>query len=177
LLSLAALGALGACGASSSGTSQPATTEATVKARPAGVNPSKSARMVCASEANRDIADALEVKPATISPPTWVDHVYTCRYDYPEGAVTLAVKELSTAAETRAYFRGLAAQLGKQPKQVLLGDDAFVTTDGSVVVRKDFKVLTVDVSRLPATFGTQDLTASQTGEAIAATVMGCWTGS
>jgi hypothetical protein len=167
---------LAACG-SSSVASPPATTAPAVKAVPAGVNPSKSARMVCAPEANRDIALALGVARAHISPPTWADHVYTCRYEYPQGAVTLAVKELDNAAQTQAYFAGLAAQLGRRPQQLALGDGAFITSNGSVVVRKDWKVLTVDVTALPARFGKQHLTASDTGEAVAATVMGCWTGS
>ncbi|MCU1457061.1 MAG: hypothetical protein JWL73_1153 [Actinomycetia bacterium] len=170
-------GALAGCGSSSSTASPSGTSVKTVKPKPAGVNPSKSARMVCGSEANGDIAKAFGVSPARISTPTWIDHVYSCTYEYPDGVATLSVKELDSAAETKAYFEGLATQMGRTSEQLALGQGAFVATNGASVVRKDWKVLVVDVTKLPPKFGKQHLSPTLTGEGIAATVMGCWTGA
>ena len=43
--------------------------------------------------------------------------------------------------------------MGTAQKIYGLGQGAFQATDGSVVVRKDWKVLVVDTSGLPAEFG------------------------
>ena len=68
--------------------------------------PSEIAKMVCASEAQEDIATNLgNVQPTTVTTPTWKDSVYSCRYVYPSGAVTLSVKELRNAAATHALLR------------------------------------------------------------------------
>ena len=90
---------------------------------------------------------------ATVSDPTWIDHLYSCRYGYPTGSMELSVKELSSWAETAAYYQMLASRLGKSRELGNLGQGAFQTTDGSVVVRKDWKVLLVNIAGLPAQFG------------------------
>ncbi len=41
------------------------------------------------------------------------DHLYSCRYGYPAGSFALSVKELSSWAQTYAYFRMPGTQLGK----------------------------------------------------------------
>jgi hypothetical protein len=52
-----------------------------------------------------------------------------------------------------------------------------VTTDGSIVVRKDWKVLYVDVSHLPAEFGQPPQSAADAALGVAATILGCWSGA
>jgi hypothetical protein len=140
--------------------------------------PSEIAKMVCASEAQEDIATNLgNVQPTTVTTPTWKDSVYSCKYVYPSGAVTLSVKELRNAAATTRYFEKLGDTLGRRPGELALGDGAFTAKDGSVVVRKDFKVLDVDVSQLTGKLGTKPpLDASLVALNVAATVLGCWTG-
>jgi len=140
--------------------------------------PSASAKMVCASEAQEDIANNLgNVQPTTVTTPTWKDSVYSCQYVYPSGTVTLSVKELRNAAATTRYFDKLGDTLGRRPGKLALGQGAFTAKDGSVVVRKDFKVLDVDVSQLSGKLGTTPpLDASLVALNIAATVLGCWTG-
>ena len=129
--------------AAPTGPSATATTEAPL---PAGPHPSEIAKVVCQHEAHDDIGSALG-ETATVSTPTWADHLYSCRYRYPAGSFTLSVKELSSWAETDAYYDGLATRLGKTRDLCRdLGQGAFQTTDGSVVVRKDWKVLLVDTS-------------------------------
>lgn len=132
--------------------------------------------MVCAATAQTDIASSIGVT-ATVSTPTWVDHVYSCKYTYAGGLITLAVKELDNTAETTKAYTGFAASLGRRPDVVSFGQGAFITRNGSVIVRKDFKVLDVDVSQLPLKFGVPLQDRSNVALSIAATVMSCWTGA
>lgn len=57
-----------------------------------------------------------------------------------------------------------------------LGQGAFTTTDGSVVVRKDWKVLLVDISGLPARFGVPPTSAADVADTVADVILGCWAG-
>jgi hypothetical protein len=165
--------ALGACG-SSGGT---AASSSTTTWEPAGPNPSLSAKMICEKEAQDDIGASLGVKASSVTTPTWVDHVYSCTYVYPNARITLSVKEMSTTPETTAYFDAQAKVLGQRPGRVAIGQGAFQTTVGDVVVRKDWKVLTVDISKVPASFGQPPETAASVALSIAATILGCWTGA
>jgi hypothetical protein len=133
--------------------------------------------MVCAPEAQREITATLGITPTLVTVPTWTDHVYSCTYQYPDGSFVLSVTELDNVKETVAYYDGYRARLGERPGPIALGNGAFVTTDGSVVVRKDFKVLLVDTSRLPLRFGAPPQDRSDAGLSVAATVMSCWTGA
>ena len=54
---------------------------------------------------------------------------------------------------------------------------AFATKDGSVYVRKDFKVLKVDVSKLPASVGKTPISRADAAVSVAQLIMGCWTGT
>jgi hypothetical protein len=137
--------------------------------------------MICEPEAINDIYNsATGVKTIKPFKPTWVNHIYSCDYVYPNGAVMrLSVKEMSSTEETTAYFDSLAQKLGKAAKQPTLGlgQGAFVTKNGSLVVRKDYKVLLIDVSKLPAQFGVPADTRENVAINVGVTVMGCWTGA
>ena len=166
LVLVSLLGAGCASGAPSSSTRAP---------EPAGATPSPIAVQVCAPEARNDIDSALGEK-ATVSRPTWVDHLYRCRYGYPTGSFVLSVKELSSWSQTLDYFHSLAAQLGKSGDLQGLGQGAFQTTDGSVVVRKDWKVLLVDTSALPPQFGVPPTSSGDVAVTIGDVILGCWAG-
>lgn len=169
-------GLLGGC--STSPPAQPVPSAlAPVTAEPAGADPSASAVMVCAEEAREDITEALGLPPQSVDTPTWSDHVYSCRYRYEGGAFTLSVKELSSVPETTAFFDETARRLGSAHTLDGLGEGAFVTGNGSVVVRKDFKVLVVDDAALPPGLGTPPLTPPQVALLVARTIIGCWTGA
>jgi hypothetical protein len=172
VLLVVAVLALAACG-SSSKTAEPTTT--VPAGHPVAAGPSDSAKMICSAEAQSDIAASLGVK-ATVSTPTWVDDVYACKYVYPNGTITMSVKELADTAATTATYTSYATKLGKRPEVVSFGEGAFLTTNGSVVVRKDYKVLDIDVSQLPQKFGTPLQDRSDIALSVAATVMSCWTG-
>jgi len=172
---LVALGLAG-CGSSSS-TAGSRTAATAVASRPAGVNPSGSAKMVCQKEAQNDLAESLGVPVTQVTTPTWVNHLYTCTYVYPNGSFTMSVKELDNRAQTTAYFNALGALYGRRPERIGIGQGAFVTTNGNVVVRKDYKVLYVDTSQLPAAFGQPSQDPADSALSVAATIMSCWSGA
>jgi hypothetical protein len=164
--------ALLAAGCASGAASTTSTTRAPL---PAGRYPSEISKMVCRPEARQDIAEVLGVK-ATVSDPSWVDHLYSCRYSYPTGSMELSVKELSSWSQTTAYFESLASQMGKARSLQNLGQGAFQTTNGSVVVRKDWKVLLVDTAMLPAQFGVPPTPSEAVAVTVADVILGCWAG-
>jgi hypothetical protein len=86
------------------------------------------------------------------------------------------VKELSSWSETSAYFHSFASSMGDVGSLGNLGQVAFTTSDGSVVVRKDWKVLLVDISPLPPQFGKPPTSRADVAYTIAALILGCWAG-
>jgi hypothetical protein len=144
---------------------------------PVSANPSISAKMICEEDVRDEVFDIVGLKPSQPLQPTWKDHVYSCKYVYPNGAMTLSVKELADKDQTDAYFASLATSLGKTKDIKFLGQGAFATKSGSVVVRKDYKVLTVDVSKVPAEFGTPPDKRSNVAINIGSEIMNCWTGA
>lgn len=165
---------LGACGHSSPKAVAPTTTTLPPVVA-VGPNPSVSAKMVCSPEAETDIAANLGVKTIARPTATWKDHIYTCRYVYANGVMILSVKELTRASETTAYFNHLATTLHKaQPFSIAQG--GFITSGGSAVVRKDYKVLTVNVSGLPIPFGKPPFPHLTIATTVATAILGCWTG-
>jgi hypothetical protein len=125
------------------------------------------------------MSDALG-ETATVSVPTWADHRYSCSYGYPSstptGSFTVTVTELSSWSETYAFYDGLATSMGKSRDLQSLGQAAFQSTDGSVVVRKDWKVLVVDNSGLPPQFGVPPTSSSAVAVTVADVILGCWAG-
>jgi hypothetical protein len=172
---------ISACGSSTSlrpGGGGPTTsrpTSTTEAPKPAGMNPSEIARMVCAPKAQGEIERVLGVR-AHVALPTWVDHLYSCRYEYPSGAFVLSVKELSSWSQTYAYFHSLGQSMGDTGSLGNLGQGAFTTSDGSVVVRKDWKVLLVDIAPLPRQFGKPPTSKADVGYTVASVILGCWDG-
>jgi hypothetical protein len=140
-----------------------------------GDQPTVSAQMVCGEDGQTALGAAFPVAGLKVTTPTWVDHLYSCTYQYPVGSFDLSVKELPTIAETVDYFTALKSK-ATGTQQMSLGQDGFVAADGTSVVRKDNKVLVVDVSKLPAQFSTPPQTPLQASQNIAFILLGCWTG-
>jgi hypothetical protein len=138
--------------------------------------PSKTARMICQAEARGDLAGVLAITPIDITEPTWRDGTYSCTYHYQTGSFTISVTELKTRAATRAYFNARGVALQRLDDPVHLGDDAFQTSDGTTVVRKDNKVLEVDASQLPQKFSKLALDPASVASTVTTTILGCWTG-
>jgi hypothetical protein len=138
--------------------------------------PSKKAEMVCAKEAQREIAGVLGIKPTRVTQPTWVDQLYSCTYRYSSGSFTVSVKQLADRPTTVAYFDSLGTTLSRLPDDVPLGDRAFLTANGTMTVRKDNDVLEVDASKLPPQFSKLHLSPSDVASSVAMTILGCWKG-
>ncbi len=152
-----------------------AATKTVARPLPAGPLPSPIALMVCRPKTQGEINKVLGVT-ATVGDRTWADHKYSCRYGYPNGSFEVSVKELSSWTQTLAYFHGLGVQLGKPEALGNLGQGAFRTSGGDVVVRKDWKVLLVDVSGLPSQFGVPPTSATDVAFTLADLILGCWDG-
>jgi hypothetical protein len=131
--------------------------------------------MVCRPKTQGEINEALGVT-ATVTSKTWVDHRYSCPYAYADAHFVLSVKELSSWPQTLSYYHSLGQQLGVTRNVPNLGQGAFQTRDGSVVVRKDWKVLLVDVAGLPAQFGKPPTDAGDVAVTVAIVILGCWAG-
>ncbi|HXQ74897.1 MAG TPA: hypothetical protein VN791_00275 [Acidimicrobiales bacterium] len=173
-LLVVATAALGATSCGSSPTAAPVRTGTTVPL-PAGPLPAEIAKMVCQRKAQSELAEVLGVK-AVVETPTWTDHLYSCRYRYPTGTMVLSIKELSSWSETKGYYAMLGRQLGDTGPLGNLGQGAFTTTNGSVVVRKDWKVLLVDITGLPAQFGVPPTSRGDIADSVSDVILGCWAG-
>jgi hypothetical protein len=131
--------------------------------------------MVCSRQAQKEIAETLGVH-ASVSTPTWADHAYSCLYAYPDGGFVLTVKELSSWPQTFAYYARLARKQGRSATVRNLGQGAFQTDNGSTVVRKDWKILTVDISGLPGQFGKPPTSRGDVAVTVADLILACWAG-
>ncbi len=129
--------------------------------------------MICADEAQKEIAATLGVKPIQVSTPIWKKRLYSCDYEYADGVISLRLKELPDAAATTDYFEGLAKDRGQPPGGISLGEGAFATPT-ELVMRKDFMVLDIDVTDLPPQFGQPARSPSDVKLAVAQTLLGCW---
>jgi len=131
--------------------------------------------MVCAHDAQQELADALGVK-GVVEDRSWISHRYSCDYVYPNGSIDLSVQELSSWSQTFAYFRGLGHELGNTEAVGNLGQGAFRTDSGDIVVRKDWKVLLVNIGGLPSQFGNPPTSASDVAYTVADVILACWSG-
>ena len=168
LVGLSVLIALTGCGPTRGRSSTPATKSTTTP----------TVVMICSDEAQRDITEALGVAPSEPPRSSWSGQVYSCRYGYDTSVMVLSVKEFPDGSATAAYLaaqRGLL--VGAQPMPGL-GQEAFAARDGwTLLVRKDFKVLTVDVTGLPERFGRPPQSRATVAVMVAMAILACWTGS
>jgi hypothetical protein len=138
--------------------------------------PSPQAEMVCAPEAQQDIQDLIGVVPTAVGPIQYANHTSTCRYAYANGAFTLVVQDLPNDITTTRTYEALAGTLGKMDSIDLPDAQAFTTNDGSIVLRRDTKVMLVDVTQLPGTFGSPPSPRADAARLIMKAVLNCWVG-
>jgi hypothetical protein len=143
--------------------------------RPAGSSPSEISRMVCTPKTAAEVAQVMGAE-AAVAAPTWTDHLYSCGYRYRAGTMVLSVKELSSWPQTYAYFDQLAGTLHKTTAIGGLGQGAFIVRDGSVVVRKDWKILLVDISGVRGEVGSPPKPPGELALYVAQAILGCWDG-
>lgn len=140
------------------------------------VKPSASALMICSAEVRSDINTVLAFKATPVGKSTFVDHLYTCSYALPMGKLILSVKDSPDRAGTDGYFASVRKGLGGAETLAGLGEAAYGTNDGTVVLRKDNAVLRVDATGLPSVFGSQHAKRNDFAYEIASVILGCWTG-
>ena len=176
---LAVLAGIAGCGGpagSQAGITQaPASTELARAPQPAGKSPSSISRMVCAPKSVAEIAQVMGAK-AELIPPTWTDHLYSCGFRYSEGTMVLSIKELSSWSQTYGYFGQLARTLHETTPVKELGQGAFITNNGSVVVRKDWKVLLVNIAGVHGEVGSPPKPPGELAIYVAQAILGCWAG-
>jgi hypothetical protein len=144
---------------------------------PAGPTPSPIATMVCQPKVSDEIHQVLGVK-ADVVDESWTvaDHTYRCTYRYPDGSMGLSVAEVSSWDGVENAYASLQHSLGVAQELPNLGQAAFQAPDGSVVVRKDWKILVVDPTGLPAQFGVPPTSSADVAVTVADVVLGCWSG-
>jgi hypothetical protein len=169
---VAGMMAVNACSSPSAPPSRPPAHQAA-----AGDAPSDSAKMICEPDAVGEVAVALGVRTSAMPVGTWSDHVYSCKYVYPDGVMVLSVKELTDEASTTAYYTAAQQALASSTSMKVLTQPAFAGPDGSLYVRKDFKVLHVDVAGLPEHLGQGGYSRADAAFRVAAAIMSCWTGA
>ena len=137
--------------------------------------PSAKARMICAGEAQEDLAGVLAVR-ARVTAPTWRDQTYRCTYRYPSGSFEIAVQEYPKIAPAAAEFTRLRAAPEVTQPDVGLADGSFLRADGSIVVRADRRLLEIDPTHLPLRFAKLGLDRPAVAQAVATTILRCWKG-
>ena len=152
---------------------RPTTTPATA----AGAGPTATALMVCGSDISTKITQILRLDRPASTHSTFTAGRFTCTYDLPVGPLVLAVQQSPTKAQANTYFRTLRPTLGLTEDQPGLGEHAYSTPTGTIVVIKDNQTLTVDATALPAVFGNQDQKRTDLAYEVASDVLGCWTGN
>ena len=172
---------LGACGSSGTGVGSPTSTTnpfENASWETAKSTPSISAQMVCSKEARDDIKATLGIAAEKVTRPKWVrkDHLYSCAYVYPRGKIVLSVKELSSGAETTNYFESIKRKYGTSDDLNGVGQGAWVLKNSDVVVRKDYKVLLIDVTGIPERL-VPAMRRSDVAVSISTVIMSCWTGA
>jgi hypothetical protein len=167
LFLLGIIGLLVGCGSTGGGS--------TAGNRAAAQEPSDAAKMICATEAQTEVVQALGLTASRPATAAWAAPVYSCTYTFAAGVVVLSVRELAGAPQTTAYFNSVQNDAGTSTRVPDLGEAAIAVADGTVYVRKDFKVLKVDVSKLPAFVGQPPISRAAAAVRVAGVIMGCWT--
>jgi hypothetical protein len=143
---------------------------------PAGASPSSSARLLCSSGLQHVLRSALGETPLRAPQAAWANHLYTCTYTYAGARLVLSVQEESSWPETLGYFRSLGSRLGHARTLGGLGEGAFVTDNGSVVVRKDWRILLVDISGLPRRWAHPPASRRTLALTVTDAILACWRG-
>lgn len=137
--------------------------------------PSAAAQMVCSADIKDKVKQVLSLSSSPVTHSTFVDHRFTCTYDLPMGPLKLSVQDSPSKAAAGTYFTGLRPTLGTTDTLIGLGERAYGTPSGTVVVLKDSQTLSVDATGLPTVFGAQQQKRTDLAYEIASDVLGCWT--
>ena len=150
----------------------------TVAASPSDTSdpPSAAAQMICGDDIRAQVRQVLKLPVLPSTEHSWADRLYTCTYRLPMGPMVLSVKQSAGKAAAAGYFTGLRPALGSTEVLQGLGERAYGTGTGVVVVIKDDLTLTVDTTGLPVVFGPDGQRRADLAYEVASDVLGCWTG-
>lgn len=137
--------------------------------------PSATALMVCGEDIRNKIQQALALAAPPVTSDSFVDGRYSCSYRLPPGPLVLSVQQSASPTAANRFFATERARLGGDTLPGL-GEAAFGTGNGTVLVVKDSETLTVNATGLPAVFGSQRQQRNDLAYEIASDVLGCWTG-
>ena len=151
-------------------------TPAAAAAAAAGAEPSAAALMICDPDIAGKVTLALALATTPPRRATWDGELYTCTYRLPLGLLVVSVREAPTKPAAALHFEALRPRLGATEPLLGLGERAYGTRTGAVVVLKDATTLRVDATGLPAVFGRQRQKRTDFANEIAANILGCWTG-
>jgi hypothetical protein len=166
---------LAGCGATPPATGSPGPSPGRSNAGKLAGEPPASAAMICDADIKSKVREALSLAGPPSTEWHWSNGVYACDYYLPMGRMSLQVTVLTGARQARTMFNAdLARTLGARPL-VGLGERAFGTENGTVLVLKDNQVLVVDTTRLPQEFGANGQRRTDLAYEVASDVMGCWT--
>lgn len=138
--------------------------------------PSAPAAMICGAEIAGGLADLLDLPVTPRGTAVWRDHVYTCTYRLPVGPLVLSVTESPSPASAVGVFNLQRAKLRAARAIPDVGQPAYASADGNVLVRKDNFTLRVDATRLPAVLGPEHRDRADFAVQIATAIISCWTG-
>src|ERR1700712_3235657 len=93
----------------------------------AGVQPTKTALMVCGDDISGQIQQVLKLKAPAKTTSTFADELYTCTYQLPVGPLTLSVKHSATDAVAGQFFSAERAKLSGAADLIGLGERAYGT--------------------------------------------------
>jgi hypothetical protein len=131
-------------------------------------------KMVCEDEVRQELKATLGVDTRQDPQASWADPTFTCVYTYDTGTVTMTVRQFADPTATEAYFTARRDEQPQRREVQGLGQAAFAAPDGSISFRKDTKVMLVDVSGLPPTFGKPPRDRAAVALNIVSAVLQCW---
>lgn len=145
----------------------------------ASAGPSSAAQMACGNTIRQSIATTLVLKSLPTATTRWQDRLYTCRFELPDGQLTLRVREFTDVPSALQYLE--TARAASAPTEAIeglanLGLPAYRSPRGIVIFLKDAMTLEVDASGLPAQLGSQRVAPTEFAYQLATNVLACWTG-
>jgi hypothetical protein len=173
LLLAAAACVLAACGGTTATATAPT---ASAPSGASGAAPTASQAMVCGDEIKGKVKLVLRLPSTPKTRSTFAAGLFSCTYDLPMGPLRLSVQHSPTKPAALAYLASRRAAVSARESVAGLGEHAYATGTGVVLVIKDNETLEVDASGLPAVFGDQGQKRTDLAYELASDVLGCWTG-
>jgi hypothetical protein len=188
-LTLTAVALAGCAGTSSAPPSSAAQPSATTAARstagmvmpvatgsPAPGRPTATAALICGDEIKGKVQEVLKLPKPPAATSTFAANLFTCTYRLAQGPMRLSVQHSATKTAALAYLKARRATVKATESTPGLGERAYSTGTGVVLVIKDNETLEVDTTGLPAVLGDEGQKRTDLAYEIASDVLGCWTG-